>query len=131
MKILKITMALTTTLCALTSCSTQATTTVDTTPVVTTTTTSNTEYTLDNIYIISECRYYTDGTVIDTDGNVWLYYTNSLYNDVNTYDNMPVYMVMDNNDTESDITLETNFNEADFEMYRDCNNITLTGGYKK
>jgi uncharacterized protein YceK len=53
-------------------------------------------------------RYYTDGTVITEDGNVWGYHTNSISNKV-PEDHMPVWIAFDDNGTpdkvEDDIIL--------------------------
>lgn len=81
---------------------------------------------------------YCDGIVTDCDGNSWAYSA-----DIEVYDNMPVFMVMDDNCTKCDITddivlgivydratalvdsLEINLTEADFDLSRDGNTITI------
>ena len=47
-------------------------------------------------------RYYTDGSVITHDGNVWGYQT-EIISDEPAYNNEPVFVVFDNNGTETDI----------------------------
>ena len=51
---------------------------------------------------IAAGRYYTDGNIITDDGNVWNYQTETISDEV-SYDNEPVYVVFDNNGTETDI----------------------------
>lgn len=48
-------------------------------------------------------RYYTDGTVITNDGNIWEYSTSSI-SDKTAYDGMPVWVGFDDNSTPDNIT---------------------------
>ena len=90
---------------------------------------------------IKNGRYYTDGTVITSDGNVWGYQTETI-SDKPVYDDEPVYVVFDDNATETiyddaiiglvlDMEtaiydkLETELSSS-FELERDGNNIRLT-----
>lgn len=63
------------------------------------------EYTM---YAVSHCRYYTDGTIITSDGMVWGYQTDTI-SDEQPYDGMPIVMCLDDNGTpdviEDDIVL--------------------------
>lgn len=87
-------------------------------------------------------RYYINGSVITHDGNIWDYQTETI-SDEPSYDNEPVYVVFDNNGTETDIyddiviglildvrtaiydELETELSK-DFVIERDGNNIRIT-----
>lgn len=87
-------------------------------------------------------RYYINGNVITHDGNIWDYQT-EIISDEPSYDNEPVYVVFDNNGTETDIyddaviglildvrtaiydELETELSK-DFVIERDGNNIRIT-----
>ena len=86
-------------------------------------------------------RYYTDGTVITDDGNIWSYAADTI-SDKTPTDNMPVWIGFDDNGTSADITddvvlglvydvytaiydaLETELS-AEFELERDGNNIHI------
>lgn len=86
-------------------------------------------------------RYYIDGSVITHDGNVWDYQT-EIISDEPSYDNEPVYVVFDDNGTETDIyddavvelildvrtaiydELEVELSK-DFELVREDNNIRI------
>lgn len=86
-------------------------------------------------------RYYTDGSVITHDGNIWDYQT-EIISDEPSYDNEPVYVVFDDNGTETDIyddvviglildvrtaiydELETELSK-DFVLEREDNNIRI------
>ena len=85
-------------------------------------------------------RYYDNGSVITKDGNVWGYQT-EIISDKESYDNEPVYVVFDDNGTETiyddaiiglvlDMetaiydALETKLSSA-FEIERDGNNIRI------
>ena len=89
-------------------------------------------------------RYYTDGTVITNDGNLWGYSTDSI-SDKTPTDGMPVWVGMDDNGTPDDITddiilgLVYDINTAiydqlekaladEFDIERDGNNIKINGG---
>lgn len=48
-------------------------------------------------------RYYTDGTVITNDGNIWGYSTTTI-SDKTPYDAMPVWVGFDDNGTPNEIT---------------------------
>ena len=52
-------------------------------------------------YIVSG-RYYTNGTVITNDGNIWGY-TQDIISEEPAYDNEPIYAVFDDNGTPDDI----------------------------
>lgn len=87
-------------------------------------------------------RYYTDGTVITNDGNIWDYQTDSI-SDKTPTDAMPIWIGFDDNGT-ADITddiilglvydrntaiydqLETALSE-NFTIERDGNNIKIKG----
>lgn len=87
-------------------------------------------------------RYYTDGTVITDDGNIWGYDTDSI-SERAVYDNMPVWVGFDDNGTPNDITddiilglvwdkytaiydkLETSLSES-FTIEREGNNLTIS-----
>ncbi len=47
-------------------------------------------------------NYYLDGTVITCDGNIWDYQTETISNEP-AYDDAPVYVVFDDNGTETNI----------------------------
>ena len=47
-------------------------------------------------------RYYVDGSIVTYDGNVWGYQT-EIISDEPSYNNEPVYVVFDDNGTETDI----------------------------
>lgn len=47
-------------------------------------------------------RYYTDGSVITDDGNIWDYRTD-IISEKQSYDNEPVYVCFDDNGTETNI----------------------------
>lgn len=86
-------------------------------------------------------RYYTNGTVITDDGNVWTYSTDSISDQTPT-DAMPVWAGFDDNGTPADITddiilglvydrntaiydeLETALSDK-FELDREGNNIKI------
>lgn len=86
-------------------------------------------------------RYYTNGSVITHDGNIWDYQT-EIISDEPSYDNEPVYVVFDNNGTENSIyddaiiglildvntaiydELETELSES-FELERNGNDIRI------
>ena len=86
-------------------------------------------------------RYYANGNVITHDGNVWGYQT-EIISDEPSYDNEPVYVIFDNNGTETDIyddmviglifdartaiydELETELSK-DFVLERENNNIRI------
>lgn len=86
-------------------------------------------------------RYYTDGTVITADGNIWGY-TQDIISDKPSYNNQPVYAVLDDNGTPDEITddiilglvwdvetaiydeLETALSDS-FELEREDNNIHI------
>lgn len=86
-------------------------------------------------------RYYTNGTVVTNDGNTWAYTTDTI-SDKTPYDNMPVWIGLDDNGTPTDITddivlglvfdvytaiyddLATSLSES-FELERDGNNIRI------
>ena len=92
-------------------------------------------------YTVDYCRYYTNGTVITSDGMLWGYQTDSISNEV-PYDGMPVVIALDDNGTpdiiEDDIVLglvydietsiydklEVELSEA-FELNRNGNNIRI------
>lgn len=92
-------------------------------------------------YTVDYCRYYTDGTVITSDGMVWGYRSDSISGEL-SYDGMPVVMALDDNGTpdiiEDDIVLglvydietsiydklEVELSEA-FEIERNGNNIRI------
>lgn len=86
-------------------------------------------------------RYYTEGSVITNDGNIWGYQT-EIISDKPAYDNEPVYVVFDDNGTGTDIyddvilglifdvntaiydALETELSNS-FELEREGNNIRI------
>lgn len=88
-------------------------------------------------------RYYTDGTVITDDGNVWDYATDTISDQTPT-DAMPIWAGFDDNGTPDDITddiilglvydrntaiydaLETALSDS-FKLERDGNNIKIKG----
>ena len=88
-------------------------------------------------------RYYTDGTVITNDGNIWDYSTDTV-SDKAPYDAMPIWIAFDDNATPNDITddiilgvvydretaiydaLETALSD-NFELEREGNNIHIGG----
>lgn len=88
-------------------------------------------------------RYYTNGTVITDDGNIWDYSTDTI-SDKEPTDNMPVWIGFDDNGTPTDITddivlglvydvntaiydaLETELSQ-EFELTRDGNTIHIGG----
>lgn len=92
-------------------------------------------------YTVSHCRYYTDGTVITSDGMLWSYRSDSISGEL-SYDGMPVVMALDDNGTpsliEDDIVLglvydretaiydelETKLSGA-FNIEREDNNIRI------
>lgn len=92
-------------------------------------------------YTVDYCRYYTDGTVITSDGIVWGYRSDSISGEL-SYDGMPVIMALDDNGTpdiiEDDIVLglvydietsiydklEVELSES-FEIERNGNNIRI------
>lgn len=88
-------------------------------------------------------RYYTNGTVITDDGNIWEYTTDTI-SDRTPTDAMPVWVGMDDNGTpdkvEDDIILGLVYDintaiydeletalSAEFELERDGNNIKIGG----
>lgn len=88
-------------------------------------------------------RYFTDGTVITDDGNVWDYATDTISDQTPT-DAMPIWAGFDDNGTPDDITddiilglvydrntaiydaLETALSDS-FKLERDGNNIKIKG----
>ena len=86
-------------------------------------------------------RYYTDGTVITNDGNIWGYTTDTISDQTPT-DGMPIWIGFDDNATPDNITddiilgvvydretaiydqLETALSDS-FELERDGNNIHI------
>ena len=91
----------------------------------------------------AEGRYYTNGTVVTTDGNEWTYSTDTI-SDKTPYDGMPVHIGFDDNGTPSDIyddvvlglVWDINTSVYDdledalgdkFELTRDGNNIHIGG----
>lgn len=88
-------------------------------------------------------RYYTNGTVITEDGNIWNYTTDTI-SDKTPTDAMPVWIGFDDNGTPADITddiilglvydvytaiydaLETELSQ-EFELTREGNNIHIGG----
>ena len=86
-------------------------------------------------------RYYTDGTVITDDGNIWDYSTDTI-SDKTPYDNMPIWIGFDDNGTPDEIhddiilgavydretaiydALETALAD-EFELERNDNNIQI------
>ena len=88
-------------------------------------------------------RYYTDGTVITNDGNIWSYSTDTISDQTPT-DAMPIWIAFEDNGTPNDITddiilgvvydrntaiydaLETALSD-NFELTRDGNNIHIGG----
>lgn len=88
-------------------------------------------------------RYYTDGSVITDDGNIWSYSTDTI-SDKTPTDGMPVWVGFDDNATPNDITddiilglvydrntaiyddLETALGDS-FELTRDGNDIHIGG----
>ena len=88
-------------------------------------------------------RYYTNGTVITDDGNIWDYSTDTI-SDKEPTDNMPVWIGFDDNGTPTDITddivlglvydvntaiydaLETELSQ-EFELTREGNTIHIGG----
>ena len=88
-------------------------------------------------------RYYTDGTVITNDGNIWSYSTDTISDQAPT-DAMPIWIAFDDNGTSNDITddiilgvvynretaiydaLETALSD-NFELEREGNNIHIGG----
>lgn len=86
-------------------------------------------------------RYYTDGTVITNDGNIWEYTTDTI-SDRTPTDGMPIWIGFSDNGTPNDITddiilglvydrntaiyddLETALSDG-FELERDGNNIRI------
>ena len=94
-------------------------------------------------YYTAYGRYYTDGTVITNDGNIWEYSTDTISDQIPT-DNMPIWIAFDDNGTSNDITddiilgtvydretaiydaLETALSDK-FELERDGNNIHIGG----
>lgn len=86
-------------------------------------------------------RYYTDGSVITDDGNIWDYRTD-IISEKQSYDNEPVYVCFDDNGTKNDIyddviigvvldvntaiydALETELSKG-FELEREGNNIKI------
>lgn len=88
-------------------------------------------------------RYYTDGTVITNDGNIWEYTTDTI-SDRTPTDAMPIWIGLDDNGTPNDITddiilgvvydlntaiydeLETALG-GKFEIEREGNNIYIGG----
>lgn len=88
-------------------------------------------------------RYYTDGTVITNDGNIWSYSTDTISDQAPT-DAMPIWIGFDDNATPNDITddiilgvvydrntaiydaLEDVLSD-NFELTRDGNNIHIGG----
>ena len=91
-------------------------------------------------------RYYTDGTVITNDGNMWDYATDTISDQTPT-DYMPIWIGFDDNGTPDNIyddiilgvvydrntaiydSLETVLSE-EFEIQRDGNNIKIKGDLK-
>lgn len=92
-------------------------------------------------YTVNYCRYYTDGTIITSDGMIWGYSTDTISDEL-PYDGMPVVMALDDNGTpdiiEDDIVLglvydrktaiydclESELSEA-FKLDRNENNIRI------
>lgn len=73
-------------------------------------------------------RYYTDGTVITNDGNLWGYSTDSI-SDKTPTDGMPVWVGMDDNGTPDDITDDIILGLVyDTNTAIDGNNIKINGG---
>lgn len=96
---------------------------------------------------VAQGHYYTNGTVITTDGNEWGYTTDTI-SDKPSYDHQAVHIAFDDNGTPADITddvilgltwdvatsiydrLETELSEA-FEIERNGNDIKILGGKNK
>ena len=93
---------------------------------------------------ITQGRYYTNGTVVTTDGNEWLYSTDSI-SDKTPHDAMPINVAFDDNGTPNNIyddiilgvTWDITTNIYDdleaalsdkFEVERDGNYIHISNG---
>lgn len=93
---------------------------------------------------VAQGHYYTDGTVITTDGNIWDYQTD-IISDKPSYDHQAVNVGFDDNGTPDDITddiilgltwdvatsiyddLEATLSDK-FDITREGNNIKINGG---